>query len=119
MSALLALQQEFAQAAARLILKAPEFGYAVTGGELERTPQQAALNAAAGKGIAHSLHIERLAIDLNFYKDGVWVTDGTQLADIGAWWKSQGPMYFWGGDFTHIPADGNHFSLSPDNGATR
>lgn len=114
-----ALQEEFAQAAARLIQQASVLGYTVTLGEALRTAQQAQLDADAGKGISHSLHIQKLAIDLNFFKGGLWVTDGAELADIGAWWKSLGPMYFWGGDFTHIPADGNHFSLSPDNGATK
>lgn len=113
-----ALQEQFAQAAAKLIQQAIIFGYTVTLGEAYRTPQQAALDAQAGTGIAHSLHIDKLAIDLNFFKSGVWVTDGSELADIGAWWKSLGPMYFWGGDFVTRP-DGNHFSLSPDNGATK
>ena len=113
-----ALQEEFAQSAAKLIQQAAAMGYTVTLGEAWRTPQQAALNAQAGTGISNSLHIQRLAVDLNFFKDGLYITDGSQLAAVGAWWKSLGPMYFWGGDFQHLP-DGNHFSLSPDNGATK
>lgn len=108
-----ALQEEFAQAAAKLIVKATDLGFTVTMGEAWRTPQQAQWNADHGTGIAHSLHIERLAIDLNFFKNGAYITDGTQLAEVGAWWKSLGPRYRWGGDFQHLP-DGNHFSLSPD-----
>ena len=108
-----ALQQEFAQAAAKLIAKAAELGYAVTFGEAWRTPEQAQWNADHGTGISHSLHIERLAVDLNFFKDGAYISDGARLKDIGEWWKSLGPNYRWGGDFTHLP-DGNHFSLSPD-----
>lgn len=118
MSAQLNLEVEFLQAAAKLIQQAPLMGYQVTGGPLYREPAQAAADAAAGSGIANSLHCQRLAIDLNFYRDGVWITDGSKLADIGAWWKALGPMYFWGGDFSSRP-DGNHFSLSPDNGATK
>lgn len=108
-----ALQQEFAQAAATLIQQAATLGYTVTMGEAWRTPQQAQWNADHGTGIAHSLHIERLAIDLNFFKDGALITDGSKLADVGAWWKALGPNYRWGGDFSHLP-DGNHFSISPD-----
>ncbi|HXN95990.1 MAG TPA: M15 family metallopeptidase [Candidatus Acidoferrales bacterium] len=108
-----ALQQEFAQSAAKLIQKAAELGYAVTFGEAWRTPQQAQWDAQHGTGIAHSLHTDRLAIDLDFFKDGVWITDGSKLADVGAWWKSLGANYRWGGDFHHLP-DGNHFSISPD-----
>jgi len=108
-----ALQEEFAQSAAKLIQKAAELGYGVTLGEAWRTPQQAALNAADGTGITHSLHIERLAIDLNFFKDGAYIQDGSQLEDIGAWWESLSPQHRWGGRFQHLP-DGNHFSISPD-----
>jgi hypothetical protein len=108
-----ALQQEFAQSAAKLIQKAVELGLTVTLGEAWRTPQQAQWNADHGTGIAHSLHIERLAIDLNCFKAGAYITDGAQLAPLGEWWKSLGPNYRWGGDFHHLP-DGNHFSLSPD-----
>lgn len=107
------LQEEFAQAAARLIQQAAALGYTVTLGEAWRTAQQAALNEANGTGIAHSLHIERLAIDLNFFKDGVYITDGSTLSAVGSWWKSLGPKYRWGGDFEHLP-DGNHFSITPD-----
>lgn len=107
------LQEEFAQAVAKLIQQAVTMGYTVTLGEAWRTPQQAQLNADAGKGIVHSLHIERLAIDLNFFQNGQYVSDGSKLKDIGTWWKSLGDKYRWGGDFTHLP-DGNHFSITPD-----
>lgn len=108
-----ALQEEFAQSAARLIQQAVTLGYTVTLGEAWRSPEQAAWDAAHGTGVSHSLHTERLAIDLNFYKEGAWIMDGSKLADIGAWWKALGSIYRWGGDFTTRP-DGNHFSLSPD-----
>jgi len=107
------LQEEFAQAAARLIQQARTLGYTVTLGEAWRTPAQAQLDAENGSGIADSLHCERLAIDLNFFWNGAYVADGSHLADIGAWWKSQGDAYRWGGDFTSRP-DGNHFSITPD-----
>ena len=108
-----ALQEEFAQSAAKLILKAAELGYGVTLGEALRTPEQALLNAQHDTGITHSLHIYKLAIDLNFFKDGLWIQDGAKLADLGTWWKTLGTRYRWGGDFT-TRSDGNHFSLSPD-----
>lgn len=115
-----ALQEEFAQSAARLIQKAAELGYTVTLGEAWRTPEQAQWNADHGLGIAHSLHMERLAIDLNFFKNGTYITDGSTLADVAAWWKSlpspmTGAQYKWGGDISAPHQDGNHFSLSVDN----
>lgn len=107
------LQGEFAQSAAKLIQKAAELGYMVTLGEGWRTPQQAQWDADHGTGISHSLHIERLAIDLNFFRDGVLIRDGSQLEEVGKWWESLGPSYRWGGRFKHLP-DANHFSLTPD-----
>ncbi len=108
-----ALQEEFAQSAALLIRKALELGYTVTLGEAWRTPEQCEWDAQKGTGISHSLHGERLAIDLNFFKGGLWVRDGSKLADIGNWWTSLGCAYRWGGNFKTNP-DGNHFSISPD-----
>ncbi len=106
------LQEEFAQQVANLIKKAGELGYGVTFGEAYRTPEQSKLNAASGSGIANSLHCERLAIDINLFKDGIYITDGTGHRDLGAWWKTLGPMYRFGGDFKR--ADWNHYSISPD-----
>lgn len=107
-----ALQEQFAQQVANLIKKAGELGYGVTFGEAYRTPEQAALNAAKGSGVSNSLHTERLAIDLNLFKDGRYITDGEGHRELGAWWKTIGPMYRHGGDFTR--ADWNHYSISPD-----
>lgn len=107
-----ALQQEFAQSVARLIQKAAEFGYGVTLGECWRTPEQCQWDALHGTGIAHSLHMDRLAIDINLFKDGVYLTTSEAYAQLGAWWVTLGPMYRWGGNFKRIDAD--HFSISPD-----
>jgi hypothetical protein len=106
------LQEEFAQSAARLIQKAGQLGYGVTFGEAWRTPEQAKLNAANGSGISNSLHTERLAIDLNLFKDGRYITDGEGHDLLGIWWKSLGPKYRHGGDFKK--KDWNHYSISPD-----
>lgn len=106
------LQEEFSQSAARLIQKASQLGYGVTFGEAYRTPEQAAINAAKGSGISNSLHTDRLAIDLNLFKDGVYITDSEGHELLGIWWKSLGPMYRWGGDFAK--PDPNHYSISPD-----
>lgn len=107
------LQERFAQDAARLIQKAAELGYGVTLGDAYRTPGQAQANAATGAGIANSLHCERLAIDLNLFKDGVYITTSQGHQELGAWWKTLGPDHRWGGDF-HTRPDPNHYSISPD-----
>ena len=108
-----ALQEEFAQSAARLILKAAELGYGVTLGEAWRTPQQAQWDADHHTGIVHSLHMERLAIDLNLFKGGRYLEEPEPYVELGAWWKSLGPLYRYGGDFEHLK-DYDHFSITPD-----
>lgn len=105
------LQQEFARLVGEFLVdiyKTP--GYSVTFGECYRTPEQAALNAQSGKGIANSLHTKRLAIDLNLFVDGKYQSDSTSYKLLGAMWKVKHPLARWGGDFTTRP-DGNHFSL--------
>ena len=90
---------------ADLIRHAYEQGYELTLGEAYRTPEQAALNAASGKGIANSLHTVRLAIDLNLFKDGKWLQNTEDHKPLGEYWESIGGA--WGGRFR----DGNHYSL--------
>lgn len=116
MSAELDLQVEFSQEAALLIQQARQLGYGVTLGEAWRSPQQAAWDAQHGTGIAHSLHIEKLAIDINLFKqvDGSWqyISDGEGHTELGAWWKARGANRRWGGDFA--TKDYNHYSISAD-----
>lgn len=111
-------ETRFAMAVPALINKAQELGYFVTLGEVWRTPEQAEWNAEHGKGIAHSLHEQRLAIDLLLYApDGTYITDGTGYTELGEWWCAQSPDFCWGGNF-HTK-DFDHFSLTPDGGKTQ
>lgn len=114
MSALLELQQEFFDATGLLIQKVRELGYHATWGDAYRSPEQAAQNAANHSGVAHSLHTDRLAVDINLFKDGVYIQDDTGHRELGAWWKSLGPHYRWGGDIVHPRPDPNHYSITPD-----
>lgn len=90
---------------AQLINWADDHGYRLTFGEAYRTPEQAALNAKSGKGIKNSLHTQRLAVDFNLFKNGVWLTKSTDHQPLGEYWESIGGT--WGGRFN----DGNHYSL--------
>jgi hypothetical protein len=101
-------QRRFAQMASRLIDQAARKGYGVTFGEAYRTAEQAELNAKAGKGIKRSLHQDRLAIDLNLFKDGKYLATTEAHQPLGEWWESIGGT--WGGRF----GDGNHYSLAHD-----
>ena len=106
------LQRLFVQLVAKLIDYAYQNPhYTLRFGEAYRTPEQAAWNAAHGAGIAHTLHTERLAIDLLLDIDYVWQTSTEAYRPLGEYWKSLHPLARWGGDFVSRP-DGNHFSLA-------
>lgn len=89
----------------QLINFAYSHGYELTLGEAYRDPRIAKLNAESGVGIKNSLHCSRLAIDLNLFKDGVYLTKSDQYKELGEFWESIGGT--WGGRFN----DGCHFSL--------
>lgn len=108
-------QWEFSQSMAQLVQKAKALGYEVVMGETYRTPAQAAANAASGAGILHSLHCDSLAVDLNLFINAQYIQDSTGHTELGAWWKTLGPDYRWGGDFTSRK-DYNHYSLSVGDG---
>lgn len=85
-------------------------GFELTFGDAYRSPEQAALYAKQGKGIADSLHCKRLAIDLNLFKDGKYLTDKESYVQFGAYWKSLHPANRWGGDFKKL-VDSVHFEM--------
>lgn len=104
-------QSVFAQLVAGLIITAKGMGYAVTFGEAYRSSEEAARLAKAGKGIKASLHTQRLAIDLNLFRDGKYLTSSDAHRPLGELWESLStPDYqcCWGGRF----GDGNHYSIT-------
>jgi len=102
-------QRKFARLIGKLIEWVYANGYELTFGDAYRSPSQAAANAAAGTGIARSLHTQRLAIDLNLFVNGEYQTASEAYAPLGAYWKTLDPECCWGGDFSK--PDGNHFSF--------
>ncbi len=120
---LLDKQNAFAGLAGRLVHRAQAMGYQVSLGEAWRTPEQAKfiieqvlLNAEKGIGIASSLHIKRLALDLNLFHNGKYLNASSDYEALGKWWEAQstaqGPNPVrcrWGGRFKK--PDGNHFSI--------
>lgn len=98
-----------------LVSKAIDMGFTVRVGEVERSEAAAEAMAAAGKGIARSLHRLRLAVDLHLFRDGLYLTRSEDHAALGAWWKAQHALCRWGGDFSR--PDGNHYSVTHDGRA--
>lgn len=82
-------------------------GYTCTMGEAYRTKEQALWNAEKGIGSATSLHCFRLAIDLNIFKDGEYLTKSEDYEFAGIFWMALHEDNTWGG----AGADGNHFSM--------
>lgn len=100
-------QRRFTRLVGLLIEYAYANGYELTFGEAYRTPEQAALNAKTGKGIANSLHIDRLAVDFNLFRNGKWLNSSEDHKPLGEYWESLAPDCVWGGRF----GDGNHYSI--------
>ena len=101
-------QSRFALMVAQLIEHALTMGYQVTLGEAWRSKEEAERLWKLGKGIKRSLHCDRLAIDINLFKNGKWLTKTEDHQPLGEWWESIGGT--WGGRFK----DGNHYSLEHD-----
>jgi hypothetical protein len=93
-----AKQRKFTIMIAHLIAWAYKQGYEMTFGDAYRDPR-------VQYGHLKSLHRQRLAIDLNLFKDGAYLTTTEAHQPIGVYWESLGGT--WGGRFE----DGNHYSL--------
>jgi hypothetical protein len=107
------LQSVFAHRVARLILHAASLGYEVTLGEAWRSPEEAERLASrkSGRAIKRSLHCDRLAIDLNLFRDGVFLTASDDHLPLGEYWESLSDdiaTCAWGGRFD----DANHYSIA-------
>lgn len=103
-------QRVFTKLTAQLVTWAYAQGYELTWGEAWRSTATARVMAEQGKGIANSLHCDRLAVDLLLWKDGVYLTDSADYTPLGVYWESLDPLCRWGGHFTR--RDGNHFSMA-------
>jgi hypothetical protein len=100
---------------AKLIVEAQKQNFIVTGGELYRTAEQQAIHVKAGRSkTMNSKHLQRLAIDLNFFTksaDGtVQLTyDIAVLKPLGDFWELLSPgKNSWGGNWNSFK-DVPHF----------
>lgn len=87
-------QSIFVRKVALLILYAYEKGYTLTFGDAWATSGH----------IPKSFHYRRLAIDLNLFKEGIYLTKTEDHRFLGEFWESIGGS--WGGHWD----DGNHYS---------
>jgi hypothetical protein len=90
---------------ARLILWAESQGYQVTWGDAYRDPR-------CPYGNPKSAHHRRLAVDLNLFRDGKYLTRTEDHLPLGEYWERMGGT--WGGRFLDENGrsyDGNHYEL--------
>ena len=90
-------QRKLTRMIALLIQYAYETGYELTFGDAYATDGH----------MKNSLHYKRLAVDLNLFKDGEYLTKTEDHQHLGYFWESLGGS--WGGKFSN--PDGNHYSL--------
>jgi len=99
-------QRRFSKMVAELIITAYSMGYEITLGDAYRDPRVFGhVGEKKAYGRRSSNHKVRLAIDLNLFKDGVFLTTTEDHRPLGEVWEEMGGT--WGGRFN----DGNHYSL--------
>lgn len=105
-------QATFAVSISKLILWCAEQGILCSKGEALRPAEMQAVYVRTGHSkTMESLHLLKLAQDLNFMRDvdGKLLTTREELAHVGAYWESLHPLNSWGGNgvrFKDVP----HFS---------
>jgi hypothetical protein len=123
-------QQIFTQNIALLILKANSLGVNLSFGEAFRTvdqqllyyhgftvrPEDKRLELISIKKRTRTLqsnHLRRLAVDFNFFVDGVYTYTNPLVNKLGKYWESLDPLNRWGGNFKHF-YDAPHFERQID-----
>lgn len=99
-------QRHFAVILVELLNFIHKSGYQVTLGDAYRDPRlHGEIGVKKGYGHPKSAHKQRLAIDLNLFKDGKFLQTTEAHKPFGEFWESLGGA--WGGRFN----DGNHYSI--------
>lgn len=110
MSELSEAQQDHVHCFMLLIQFGESLGYKFTWGDAYRDERvHGKWGVKKSYSLSKSTHKIRLAVDINLWIDGEWITDGTreEWSILGKYWKSLHPLARWGGDFD----DANHFSF--------
>lgn len=100
-------QREFALHIASLIKHIYAQGYEVTFGDAFRDPLSHGKMGEPGPyGRPRSAHKQRLAVDLNLFRDGEYLSTTEAHRPFGDYWCALHEDNVWGGEFD----DGNHYS---------
>lgn len=103
-------QRRFTRCLVQLINYIHYMEHDVTLGDAYRDPRVFGKQGELkGYGRASSAHKNRLAVDLNLFKNDKWLTTTAAHAQFGAYWKTLFDDCKWGGDFAS--QDANHYSI--------
>jgi len=111
-------QQIFTRNIAKLINKATELEIGLTFGHAWRSLEEQKRLKAEGKSqTLKSKHLDRLAVDFNFFINGKLVYDFHKIKVLGDYWENLHPDNVWGGDFNKNDkkdgfVDTPHFQMS-------
>lgn len=104
-------QRLFTRLVGLLIEYAYRNGYELTLGDAYRDPRvHGEVGVKKSYSSAVSVHKQRLAIDMNLFMGGSYLTDSAAHKPLGEYWKSLHHDCRWGGDFKE--PDGNHYSMT-------
>ena len=95
-------QMRFSMMVSLLLQYAYMLGYEVTLGDAYR-------DIRCPYGLEKSFHHKRLAIDLNLFRNGIYLQQTDDHRSLGEFWEFIGGT--WGGRWN----DGNHYSLGEKN----
>lgn len=104
-------QEIFTLNISRLIEFATKKGYKCRIREVQRTPEQQAIYIKTGKSkTKQSKHLDSLAADIYFTKQGQILENKSQLQELGDYWESLSPHNSWGGNWSNF-IDCPHFEM--------
>lgn len=104
-------QQVFTLNIARLINKADELCIGMTFGHAWRSQQEQRRLFQLGKSkTLNSKHLQRLAVDFNFFINGKLTYKKKDLQELGDYWESLNKKNSWGGNWKSF-LDTPHFEM--------
>ncbi len=102
-------QELFTINIAKLILHAESLGYKARIREVQRTKQQQEIYIKEGKSkTRNSKHLDSLAADIYFFKNGKLLLEKEDLQELGDYWENLQQGNRWGGGFKSF-VDTPHF----------
>lgn len=102
-------QFAFLKDVCKLVQWCAEQGYIVTAGEMWRPVEMQKIYVQTGRSkTMKSKHLNRLAVDLNFFIGERLLTSLDEIEPIGTYWESLDEKNRWGGNFSSFK-DAPHF----------